>query len=192
MERTRSRACTPHPRGVVVVLTAGHLRFTDENGKTQEVFAKPSESRWFPPFKHKVENLGSTSYNAVYIGIKNKHLNNEASLKARPSPIDQQDEETGGRGARGRDEVRFYYSIRCKRNSSVPHPTWRASAPACDWNPPSTIPTLCPWTAASRRWLRLSPARPGRFRPELQICLSRLLRVARTIVVFHRTLIGNS
>ena len=71
-----------HPGGVVVVLTAGHLKFTDENGKTQEVSAKPGESRWFPPFKHKVENLGATSYNAVYIGIKNKHLNNEASLKA--------------------------------------------------------------------------------------------------------------
>jgi quercetin dioxygenase-like cupin family protein len=78
-----------HPGGVVVVLTSGHLKFTDENGKTQEVFAKPGESRWFPPFKHKVENLGSTSYNAVYIGIKSKHLNNEASLKAGPSQMDE-------------------------------------------------------------------------------------------------------
>jgi quercetin dioxygenase-like cupin family protein len=61
-----------HPGGVVVVLTAGHLRFTDENGKTREVFAKPGESRWFPAFKHKVENLGDTSYSAVYIGIKGR------------------------------------------------------------------------------------------------------------------------
>jgi quercetin dioxygenase-like cupin family protein len=59
-----------HPGGVVVVLTEGHLRFTDEHGKMQEVFAKPGESRWFPPFKHRVENLGDTAYNAVYIGIK--------------------------------------------------------------------------------------------------------------------------
>ncbi|MBZ5614578.1 MAG: hypothetical protein LAO23_11255 [Acidobacteriia bacterium] len=79
-----------HPGGVVVVITAGHLRFTDENGKTQEVSAKPGEARWFPPFKHKVENLGATSYNAVYIGIKNKHLNNEASLKGGPSEMDAQ------------------------------------------------------------------------------------------------------
>ena len=79
-----------HPGGVVVVLTSGHLRFTDENGKTQEVSAKPGESRWFPPFKHKVENLGTTSYNAVYIGIKNKRLNEEASLKAEPSEMDEQ------------------------------------------------------------------------------------------------------
>jgi quercetin dioxygenase-like cupin family protein len=59
-----------HPGGVVVVLTGGHLRFTDQNGKVQEVFAKPGESRWFPAFKHKVENLGDTAYNAVYVGIK--------------------------------------------------------------------------------------------------------------------------
>ena len=78
-----------HPGGVVVVLTAGHLRFTDENGKTQEVSAKAGESRWFPPFKHRVENLGATSYNAVYIGIKNKRLNNEVSLKAGPSEMDE-------------------------------------------------------------------------------------------------------
>jgi beta-alanine degradation protein BauB len=61
-----------HPGGVVVVLTGGHLQFTDEKGKVTEVFAKPGESRWFPPFKHRVENLGDTPYNAVYIGIKNR------------------------------------------------------------------------------------------------------------------------
>jgi quercetin dioxygenase-like cupin family protein len=59
-----------HPAGVVVNVTAGHLRFTDENGQTQEKTAEPGEARWFPPHKHKVENLGDTSYNAVYIGIK--------------------------------------------------------------------------------------------------------------------------
>lgn len=79
-----------HMGGVVVVLTAGHLRFTDENGKTQEVFAKPGDPRWFPPFKHRVENLGDTAYNAVYIGIKNKRLANDASLKAGPSEMDEQ------------------------------------------------------------------------------------------------------
>jgi len=79
-----------HMGGVVVVLTTGHLRFTDENGKTQEVFAKPGEPRWFPPFKHKVENLGETAYSAIYIGIKNKHLASEASMKAGPSEMDEQ------------------------------------------------------------------------------------------------------
>jgi quercetin dioxygenase-like cupin family protein len=61
-----------HPGGVVVVITAGHLKFTDENGKVTEVFAKPGEARWFAPFKHRVENVGDTAYNAVYVGIKGK------------------------------------------------------------------------------------------------------------------------
>jgi quercetin dioxygenase-like cupin family protein len=77
-----------HPGGVVVVLTAGHLRFTDEVGKTQEVFAKAGDPRWFPPFKHKVENLGETSYNAIYIGIKNKRLATEVS-RAGPAARDE-------------------------------------------------------------------------------------------------------
>jgi quercetin dioxygenase-like cupin family protein len=61
-----------HPGGVVVVLTEAHLRFTDQHGKVQDVYAKPGESRWFPPFKHRVENMGETAYDAVYIGIKTK------------------------------------------------------------------------------------------------------------------------
>lgn len=74
-----------HPGGVVVVLTAGHLRFTDENGKVKEVFAKPGESRWYPAFKHKVENLGDTAYNAVYIGVKTKPLAKDGSYHAQPT-----------------------------------------------------------------------------------------------------------
>jgi quercetin dioxygenase-like cupin family protein len=61
-----------HPGGVVVSLTEAHLRFTDENGKTREVFSKAGEVRWYPAFKHKVENLGDTTYDAVYIGVKGK------------------------------------------------------------------------------------------------------------------------
>ena len=79
-----------HMGGVVVVLTSGHLRFTDENGKTKEIFAKPGDPRWFPPFKHKVENLGDTTYNAVYIGIKSMRLSSEAGLKVGPSEMDEQ------------------------------------------------------------------------------------------------------
>jgi quercetin dioxygenase-like cupin family protein len=61
-----------HPGGVVVVISGGHLRFTDDHGKVTEVFSKQGESRWFPPFRHKVENVGDTPYNAVYIGMKGK------------------------------------------------------------------------------------------------------------------------
>ena len=61
-----------HPGGVVVILTEAHLRFTDDSGKTREIDSKPGEARWYPPFKHRVENLGDTSYDAVYVGLKGK------------------------------------------------------------------------------------------------------------------------
>jgi quercetin dioxygenase-like cupin family protein len=61
-----------HPGGVVVIITGGHLRFTDEHGRVQEVYSKDGESRWFPPFRHQVENIGDTPYRAVYIGLKTK------------------------------------------------------------------------------------------------------------------------
>jgi len=61
-----------HPAGVVVNLTDGHLRFTDATGATQEVRAIHGEARWFPPVKHKVENLSDTAYDGVYIGVKGK------------------------------------------------------------------------------------------------------------------------
>lgn len=81
-----------HPGGVVVVITGGHLRFTDQNGTVTEVFSKPGESRWFPPFRHKVENVGDTSYNAVYIGIKGKQAasNNDSTS---PNPAIDADAE---------------------------------------------------------------------------------------------------
>jgi quercetin dioxygenase-like cupin family protein len=79
-----------HPGGVVVILTEAHLRFTDENGKTRDVFSKPGEARWYPPFKHKVENLGDTPYDAVYIGIKGKL----AASNGAAGPTAAMDEET--------------------------------------------------------------------------------------------------
>ena len=75
-----------HPGGVVVILTEAHLRFTDENGKVREVFSKPGEARWYPPFKHRVENLGDTPYDAVYVGIKGNVAANES--KDPMSPVD--------------------------------------------------------------------------------------------------------
>jgi beta-alanine degradation protein BauB len=62
-----------HPGGVVVTLTPSHLKFTDEHGKVRETRSMAGEARWFPPFKHSVENLGDTPYNAIYVGIKTEH-----------------------------------------------------------------------------------------------------------------------
>jgi len=79
-----------HPGGVVVILTAAHLRFTDENGKTREIFSKPGEARWYPPFRHRVENLGDTPYDAVYVGIKGMGSAQNGSK----NPMDALDEQT--------------------------------------------------------------------------------------------------
>ncbi|MGA2019193.1 MAG: hypothetical protein ABSH02_01285 [Candidatus Sulfotelmatobacter sp.] len=59
-----------HPQGVVVDLTESHLRFTDQDGKTQDVYSKAGEARWFPPFRHTVENLGEKPFSGIYIGVK--------------------------------------------------------------------------------------------------------------------------
>jgi len=68
-----------HPGGVVVALTAGHLRFTDEDGKTREVQTLRGEARWFPPLKHSVENLGNTPYDGIYIAVKQAHKSASAA-----------------------------------------------------------------------------------------------------------------
>ncbi len=59
-----------HAAGVAVYITAGHFRFTDETGKVMEAEAKAGEARWFPAFKHKVENLSDKPFDGVYIEIK--------------------------------------------------------------------------------------------------------------------------
>jgi len=64
-----------HPAGVVVNVTAGHLRFTDQNGKVREVYSRAGETRWFAAAKHTVENLSDEPFNAVYIGLKGKVTN---------------------------------------------------------------------------------------------------------------------
>ena len=74
-----------HPGGVVVNLSGGHLRFTDQGGTTTDVIAKAGEARWFPPHKHRVENLGDTAYNAVYIGVKSGER-----ASAKDSKVDEQ------------------------------------------------------------------------------------------------------
>jgi len=68
-----------HPGGVSVSITEAHLRFTDENGRIREVFSKAGEARWYPPFKHRVENLGDTTYHGVYIELKKMNTGSNRS-----------------------------------------------------------------------------------------------------------------
>ena len=79
-----------HPGGVSVSITEAHLRFTDENGRIREVFSKAGEARWYPPFKHRVENLGDTTYHGVYIELKKMNTGSNRST----DPATAMDEET--------------------------------------------------------------------------------------------------
>lgn len=92
-----------HPPGVVVNLTAGHLRFTDENGKVQEVYSLAGETRWFGAVTHTVENIGDNPFNAVYIGIKGKSTT-AASDRKQDAPLvgeKMNDEEMSGQKLSG-------------------------------------------------------------------------------------------
>ena len=88
MRPARKIGARNHPGGVVVVLTAGHLKFTDEKRETQEVYAQPGECRWFPACKHRVENLGDTDHNPGYIGIKSKARDTRNTPDAAQPPMD--------------------------------------------------------------------------------------------------------
>jgi hypothetical protein len=55
--------------------------FTDQHGTVREVFSRAGESRWFPPFKHKVEDLGDSCSDALYVGIKRQGPASRTSLK---------------------------------------------------------------------------------------------------------------
>jgi hypothetical protein len=75
---------------VGVSITEAHLRFTDENGKVRQVYSKAGEARWYPPFKHRVENLGDTTYQGVYIEVKRASTASKGSAE----PTTAMDEET--------------------------------------------------------------------------------------------------
>jgi len=70
-----------HPGGVVVTLTPSHLKFTDEHGKVRETRSMAGEARWFPPFKHSVENLGILRITRSISGSK---LNTGRAWAAQP------------------------------------------------------------------------------------------------------------
>jgi hypothetical protein len=69
----------------VINLTNGYLRFVDQNGKTQEVRATHGEARWFPAFKHRVENLSDTTYDGIYVAVKGVTAANTVPKTGAPS-----------------------------------------------------------------------------------------------------------
>ena len=51
------------------------------------MFSKRGEARWFPPFKHTVENLGDVPYDGVYIGVRSKAV--AAGVKTAPPTTEE-------------------------------------------------------------------------------------------------------
>jgi len=59
-----------HPNSVVYAMSTGTIRFTTEDGKTNDVTFKPGEAVWRPGEKHQPENVGKTEVHAIQIELK--------------------------------------------------------------------------------------------------------------------------
>ena len=59
-----------HPDNAVVVLKAGKIKFTGEDGKSQEVDMKAGDAMWSPAGKHRGENTGTGPIDAVIVELK--------------------------------------------------------------------------------------------------------------------------
>ena len=61
-----------HPNSIAVFLTDGQIKFTLEDGKSQEVTVKAGQSQWTPAGKHLPENMGDKPFEVVLIEMKTK------------------------------------------------------------------------------------------------------------------------
>jgi hypothetical protein len=59
-----------HRSGVVVAMTAGHMKFVDDHGKTKLSSYLPGDTRWAPAVRHTAENLDDIAYSAIMIEVK--------------------------------------------------------------------------------------------------------------------------
>src|SRR5580765_548016 len=59
-----------HPDNAVVVLKPGKITFTGEDGKSQEVEMKAGDAMWSPAGKHRGENTGTDSIDAIIVELK--------------------------------------------------------------------------------------------------------------------------
>jgi beta-alanine degradation protein BauB len=62
-----------HPSRVVVFLTDLHLRFTDPNGKTEEVEGKAGHAGLGKAVTHATENVSDSACELIEIELKGKH-----------------------------------------------------------------------------------------------------------------------
>jgi quercetin dioxygenase-like cupin family protein len=59
-----------HPDSVAVFLTDGSVRFTDANGKTQDVTGKAGQAMYTPAQVHLPENTGDAAFELILVELK--------------------------------------------------------------------------------------------------------------------------
>ncbi|MDP8980896.1 MAG: hypothetical protein M3O35_09925 [Acidobacteriota bacterium] len=59
-----------HPASVAIFLTGGHVKFTQPDGKSQEVVGKAHDATWSDAGKHLPENLGDKAMESIVIELK--------------------------------------------------------------------------------------------------------------------------
>jgi beta-alanine degradation protein BauB len=59
-----------HPDNAVIVLAASKMKFTGDDGKSQEVEMKAGDSMWSPAGKHMGENTGKEPIEAIIVELK--------------------------------------------------------------------------------------------------------------------------
>ncbi len=67
-----SIAMHSHPDHAVYAVTAGTLRVTTSDGKTQVADLKAGDPIWFPAVSHAAKNIGTTPMKLVVVELKEK------------------------------------------------------------------------------------------------------------------------
>jgi quercetin dioxygenase-like cupin family protein len=62
-----------HPTRVVVFLTDLHLKFTDPNGKADEIEGEAGHAGWGKAVVHTTENVSDTAGELIEVELKGKH-----------------------------------------------------------------------------------------------------------------------
>ena len=58
----------------MVYVRKGHLKFTDENGKVNDVYVPRREARFFPPFHPRRAFWGDKALETIHIGHSGKDM----------------------------------------------------------------------------------------------------------------------
>lgn len=73
-----------HPDNAVVVLTDSKMRFTGEDGKSQDVETKANDAMWMPGGKHMGENIGGAPIEAIIVELKGNNAPTATLPTSRP------------------------------------------------------------------------------------------------------------